>query len=118
MTVTLDGYTLNVTDITESINAVGTEWDAWENEQYTRKRKIYGKIRMWRLSCVEKDVAWSNSAANHFMTHVENGEAVTFIVDEGTRYQINTNVYIISINVSFPRGTQNIRTFSVQLREA
>jgi len=119
MTVTLDGYTLTVLSIEDFVEAVASEWHGWKNGQYTHKRMVFGKTRRWRLECVEENVAWDNSAAKHFQTHVEDGASVSFTVSEGNRYSVNTNVYILDVQVTLElTGTSNIRYFSVTLQEA
>jgi len=118
MTITLDGKTLNVTSFSESVEPVAVEWDTWENGQYKRKYKAYGAVKTWTLECIEENVAWTNSAAKQFQEKAASGEQVTFIVDEGTRHQINTNVYILNVDLILELvGTQNLRRFTIKLQE-
>ncbi len=65
-----------------------------------------------------KNVAWDNSAAKHFQTHVEDGSSVSFVVSEGNRYSVNTNVYILDVQVTLElTGTTNIRHFTITIQE-
>jgi len=119
MTITIDGKQLNVTHLTEAVEAVAVESDDWRSEGYKRKIRIFGKIRRWTLDCVEKDIAWTDSAANHLQQLAENGTAVSFVIDEGNRHQVNTQVYVLNVQVTLDLvGTQNIRHFIIQLQEA
>jgi hypothetical protein len=120
MTFTIDSYTLNVTDFSESSQPIGPEWFAWENQALALKRFVYGLKRVWSLSCVEKDVAWANSAALYLRNKLQSGETVTFTVDEGDRYQLSaTNCYVVNVQIEMRLvGGQNIRYFTVQLKEA
>jgi len=120
VTFTVDTYTLNVTDFSEESQPTATEWPTWENQALALKRFVYGLKRVWRLSCVEKDVAWANSAAKYLRDKAQQGAVVTFTVDEGSRYQLPaTNVYVVSVSIEMRLvGGQNIRHFTVQLKEA
>jgi len=120
MTFTIDTYTLNVTDFSESSQPTASEWHAWENQALALKRFIYGLKRAWQLSCVEKDVAWTGSAALYLRNKAQSGEKATFTVDEGDRYQLSaTSVYVVSVSIEMRLvGGQNVRYFTVQLKEA
>ena len=120
MTFTIDSYTLNVTDFSESSQPSATEWHAWENQALALKRFVYGLKRSWKLSCVEKDVAWTNSAALYLRNKAQSGEKVTFTVNEGDRYQLpSTSVYVESVEIAMELvGGQNIRHFALTLKEA
>lgn len=119
MTFTIDSFTLNVVDLTETSSPVGAEWHAWENEQIVLKRYIYGIKRTWRLTCIEKDVAWSNSAARYLQQKMAAGETVQFSVNEGDRYSLPaTTCHIAGLELEIePAGQQNIRKYVVILRE-
>jgi hypothetical protein len=120
MTFTIDSYTLNVTDFSEQSQPTASEWDSWENEALALKRFVYGLKRVWSLSCVEKDVAWSSSAALYLRDKLQSGDTVTFTVDEGDLYQLSaTSVYVVNVSIEVKLvGSQNIRYFTVQLKEA
>jgi hypothetical protein len=120
MTFQIDSYTLNVTDFTEQSQPTASEWFAWENQALALKRFVYGLKRVWSLSCVEKDVAWSNSAALYLRNKLQTGDTVTFTVDEGDRYQLPaTSCYVVNVQIEMKLvGGQNIRYFTVQLKEA
>ena len=119
MVYTIDNYTLNVTDFSETSSPIGVEWYAWENGQIIIKRYIYGAKRTWRLTCVEKDVAWSNSAARYLQQKMAAGETVQFSVNEGDRYSLPaTTCHIAGLELEIePVGQQNIRKYVVILRE-
>jgi hypothetical protein len=118
--VSLGEKSLNVIRIEEEDAPIIVEWDAWENQQYKRKLIAYGMVRKWRLTCVETDVNWSNSAVPYLQSKASSGEAITFSADLGNRFSINTSVYVLGIELELDvsAGAQNIRTFIVQLREA
>jgi len=117
MTFTIDTYTLNVLDFTEESSPTATQWYAWENDALKTKNFVYGLKRRWRLRCVEKNVAWSNSAAKYLREKCQNGEAVEFTVDEGDKYQLPaTNVYVLSITIEMETAG-NVRYFSIILKE-
>jgi len=120
MTFTIDTYTLNVTDFSESSQPTASEWNAWENQALALKRFVYGLKRVWNLLCVEKDVAWTNSAALYLRNKAQLGDKVTFTVDEGDRYQLSaTSVYVVNVSIEMKLvGGQNVRYFTVQLKEA
>jgi len=120
MTFTIDSYTLNVTDFSEQSQPTASEWHAWENQALALKRFIYGLKRVWQISCVEKDVAWTGSAALYLRNKAQSGEKATFTVDEGDRYQLSaTNCYVVSVSIEMRLvGGQNVRYFTVQLKEA
>jgi len=119
MTFTIDSYTLNVTDFSESTEQIGAEWSAWEDEKVVIKRFVYGVKRIWRLNCVEKDVAWSSSAAKYLQQKMAAGDTVTFTVDEGGRYSLpSTAVYVAALEIEMETaGIQNMRRFTVVLKE-
>ena len=120
MTFTIDDYTLNVLDFSEEAESIGAEWIGWENAQLQRERFVYAVKRTWRLNCIEKDVAWPSSIINYLQQKMAANETVTFTVDEGDRYQLPaTTVHVAGIEFNMqPAGTQNIRFFTVTLKEA
>jgi len=119
MPVTLGTKTLNVENITEEATPIIVEWDAWENQQYKRKLAAYGVVRKWQLTCVEKDVNWSDSAVPYLQGKASTGEAISFVADLGNRFYVNTYVYVLGVSTEIEgrAGSQNIRRFTVQLRE-
>ncbi|MEM0095898.1 MAG: hypothetical protein QW660_04615 [Candidatus Bathyarchaeia archaeon] len=119
MPITLGNKTLNCTRIAETFELVGSQWDGWENGQYKRKIFTVGLIRKWTLECIEKDVAWADSAVPYLQQKAVAAEALTFSISDGNRYQVSTNVYVLNIQLTLkPTGTKNIRYFTIQLREA
>ena len=120
MTFTIDGYTLNVLNFSEEAYPIGAEWLSYENGQLKRERHVFDIKRTWRLNCIEKDVAWSGSIINYLQQRMAANETVTFTVDEGDRYQLPaTTVHVVNVEFNMPQaGGQNIRYFSVILKEA
>ena len=120
MTVTLGTKTLNCTGIRESSNPRATEWDAWENQAWTVKRRVYGVKRVWSLNCIEKGVSWADSAAKYAREQAEQGNVVQLTIDEEERYSLSaTNVYVLAVELKLDLvGAQNIRRFTVTVREA
>jgi hypothetical protein len=118
--VTLGTKSLNVENITEEATPIIVEWDVWENQQYKRKLASYGIIRKWQLTCVEKDVNWSDSAVPYLQSKASTGEVISFVADLGNRFSVNTTVYVLSVTTEIEEsaGSQNIRRFTVSLREA
>jgi hypothetical protein len=118
LTITLDGKTLTVLSLSESVSVVGTQWDAWENEAYDRKAKIYGITREWSLECIEQDVTWTNSLVKYFGTVAQNGLAVAFVSDEPAREVSGTDVYVLGVDLDLTNlGGENIRKFTLKLQE-
>ena len=121
MAITLDGKALNVRDFDESVKTVRTEWDAWEEESYVRKVKVYGAVKSWVLGCFEEGVSWTDSAAKHFQEKAEAGGAVSFQVSGLSTHAVNTNVYILNVEARYEGGVSDAtkyRVFSIQLQEA
>ena len=120
MTVTLGTKTLNCTGIHESSNPRATEWDAWENQAWTIKRRVYGIKRVWRLDCIEKGIVWTDSAAKYAREQAEEGNTVQLTINEGDRYSLSaTNVYVLAVDLRLDLvGKQNIRKFTITVREA
>ncbi|MEM1552889.1 MAG: hypothetical protein QXH03_09530, partial [Candidatus Bathyarchaeia archaeon] len=90
-----------------------------ENETLTRKKFVYGQKRVWRLDCLEKGVAWAESAAKYLMEQAAQGNVLAFSADFGDRYSVsNVNVVVEKVSVSMEQvGTQNVRRFTVTLKE-
>jgi len=64
-------------------------------------------------------VAWADSAVKQFQEKAKSGDSVVFVVNEGDRHQINTNVYILSVELILDLvGARNIRRFTVRLQKA
>lgn len=119
MGATVGAATLNVADFSVEAENVGPEWWAWESESLVRKKFVYGQKRAWRLNCIEKNVAWANSAAKYLMEQAEQNAVLTFSASFGDRYNVsNVKVIVESVSVSMEQvGTQNIRRFTVNLKE-
>ncbi|MEM4005926.1 MAG: hypothetical protein QXM43_09910 [Desulfurococcaceae archaeon] len=98
---------------------MGAEWHAWEEGQVVVKRYVYGIKRTWQLKCIEKDIAWSNSAARYLQQKMAAGETVQFSVNDGDRYTLpTTTCHITGLELEIETtGTQNIRQFTITLKE-
>jgi len=118
VTITLGTKTLNVTNISETVDIIGTQYDAWQNTVCVKKTSVYGACRKWLVDCVEKDVAWADSAANYLMGVSSGGTAITFTSDDPRR-PINSSVVVLQVALQLElTGTVNVRKFTVQLQEA
>ena len=118
LTVTLAGETLNVKSITASAQPVAVEWDSWENGTYKRKYVSFGHIRRWALICYEKDIDWTNSSYQTLEQKLKTGEKVNFTVSDSQIYNINTTVYITSLELTLEPKGSNIREFRIEIQEA
>jgi hypothetical protein len=124
MAVTIDGKTLKIEGggISENLKPVGTFTDRWVNGSYKKEAKIFGVIRSWMLRCYEENVAWANSVAKHLQEKAQEGDAVSFTVDEGSLHSVSsTNVYVLEVDVSYPKGSKAasfVRYFTLKLQEA
>jgi hypothetical protein len=117
MAVTLDGKTLTIEEgsFREVVRSVNVAWDAWENEAFTRKVKVLGSIRGWTFRCHENEsVTWTNSAAKYLQSKVGTDAAVNFTVSKGNLHSVNTDVYILIVDVSYE---QKDRYFTITLQE-
>jgi len=118
MTVTLDGKTLDAKKFGESFVVVHSQSDAWQNNKYKRKVKVWGIVRVWTLDVVESSVVWASSQAKSFQDTGEAGTTVTFTVTDEVRV-ISTSVYILDMAIQIADlAGKNIRYFTVTLQEA
>jgi hypothetical protein len=118
MTVTLDSKTLDVRGFDEDFQVVNSQWDAWQNQTYKRKVKVFGVTRQWTLDCVENNAAWASSQAKSFQDSGTAGSTVSFQVTDEVRV-INTNVYILGVKIHVADlAGKNIRYFTLTLQEA
>jgi hypothetical protein len=119
MNVTLGVKTLTVRRISLDWEVKGSLYDAYEEGAYKRKLYALGLLRKWTLDCIEKDVAWNDSAAKYAEEKAAAGEKLIFTVSGSSRYAVDTNVYVLACIVNFEAvGAQNIRTFTITLQEA
>jgi len=124
MTVTIDSKTLKVEGggIGENVEVVGSFVDKWQDSTYRKEAKIFGTVRSWTLRCYEENVSWSSSVAKHLQDKAKTGNPVSFSIDEGSLHSVSsTNVYILGVNVDYPRGskaTSFVRYFTLKLQEA
>ena len=99
MTVTLNTEELHLDALDESFSYVSVEWDAWENQAYVRKTKVYGIIKRWTLTCHEYNVPWASSVAKHMQDTVLNA-ILPFVIDiQGAFSGDNKLHQIVSVNV-------------------
>jgi len=120
MTITLGSKTLTCTHIHVGSDIRAAEWDSWENQTWVIKRRVYGLKRVWTLDCIEKNVSWTDSAAKYAREQAEQGNMVQLAIDEGDRYSLTaTNVYVLTVDLRLDLvGTQNIRRFTIKVKEA
>lgn len=111
----LNGYTLNVSDITPSVEAVIVEWDTWESSAYKRKTRILGSVTKVTIHGWEKGVAWSDSAVKNFMTLAGSDSAVNFNSDSALYVEAGANVKVLSVEC-LPGGIPNKRDYTVTIR--
>jgi len=119
MAVTVGSATLNVKDFSVATKKISPEWFDWENGQLVRKQSVYGLKRTWTLHCVEKDVAWTDSAAKYLKEQAKAGNQLSATINLGDRYSVsNVSVYVDSVRLDMKQvGSQNIRHFTVVLKE-
>jgi hypothetical protein len=118
VTITLGTKTLNVTNLSETVDIIGTQYDIWQNGACVKKTTVFGSVRKWIVDCIEKDVAWADSAANYLMSNASAGTALTFSSDDPRR-PINSSVVVLQVALQLElAGTVNVRRFTVQLMEA
>ena len=115
--VTLNGYSLCLYHSDRYFENVGvdiTQKDIWENNQFKREVTVTSTAKQWGFPCIEQDIGWSDSAAKKLQDVMADGP-VTFIVDLGSLLDVNLEVYIKSIEVTY-RGLAT-RIFTVILQE-
>jgi len=118
MTITLDSLALTVLGLEETKSPVAIFNDIWESGAYKQTITVFGSVKRWSLSCVEKDIAWANSAANHLQGHANDGASLSFSVSEGDLHTVSTNVKVLRVSVRYAEiGTANVRYFSLELQE-
>ena len=119
MTVTLDGKTLNVKDISLHYNFVGVERDIWNSTKgLCRRIKTLGVVREWTLECFEENVPWTDSVARYLEEQAAAGAELDFNVDLGDLYTVNTRIQVLGCDLSFDTtGNVNVRRFTVKVRD-
>ena len=118
---TLDGKTLNVNRLVESVDAVAVHKDAWENETYKRKVTVYGVVQAWTIDCYERGVTWANSVYKHLKGLVKSGDPVNLTISLEGEELVNTNVCVLKVSKTYLKGQgsgQKYRKFTVLLQEA
>jgi hypothetical protein len=119
MGTTLDSIALTVTKWGEDVALACSEWDAWISGTSKRKVKTYNIIRTYTLDCIEQNVLWASSIANHFEATALAGATVVFFSDSTLRPVASVNVYVKKVNYVLENlGTQNIRKVTLTLQEA
>jgi hypothetical protein len=120
MTTTLDGKTLTVTSISETLEVIATEYDQWNVTDYTIKRKLFvrGSVRNWAVVYVEDNVNWTSGSAVSFQATASAGSAVTFAITDQVRV-ISTTVKIKKVNIGpiEDLAGKNIRYVTLELLE-
>jgi len=117
MTSTLGGYVLNIEDanLGEDDVADSTLADGWKNGAFQHDFRTHRKDKSWTLRCVENNVAWADSSAKKLQTDMTTG-ALTLIVDEGVLHQVNKDVYVLAVTVTY-ESVVRIFDISVMLKE-
>ena len=119
MTVTLGSKTLNLLGLREISEVKAVKTDRWENGGYKRRYSPIGLLRKWRLECIEKNVAWNESAIKYLQEQAAQATKLDFTADLGVLYNVNTQVQVLGCRQRFnPLGEANIRRFTVTLMEA
>ena len=118
--VRVGAKTLMPTDVGESFELVGCEWDAFENESYVRKLAVLGDKRSWQITCIEKNVPWNYSATKYLQCKAWKGEPVYFKARLNSRYETEeVEAYITGLELNIPNiADKNIRHITVILKEA
>jgi hypothetical protein len=111
---------LSVTDWEETADSAYYESDTWTQAQgYKHAVRVYGKIHKWVLTCIEQNVTWANSAANYFYQLQSAGTAILFGSTDPRRIvSPPQSVVVAQVVLKLAlEGTQNIRRFTVDLRQ-
>jgi hypothetical protein len=120
MVCTLDGKTLTSLAISESLEVIGYEWDAWDTTTYKAVKKLapFGVVRRWVVNYAEDNVSWSSGSALSFQNTASAGTAVTFTVDDQVRI-ISATVKIKKVDIGPIQDLagHNIRHVTVELLE-
>lgn len=119
MTATLAGKTLSLQDVAILPEFRLNEWDSWVGSNYKRACRPLGLQKIYQITCLEKDVSWTNSAAKSFLAQMTIDSSVLLWISEGGKLTIDSaQVRILSCPVSMPQiGNQNVRFFTVTVRE-
>ena len=118
--VTLDGHSLclyHSDRYLENVNIEITQKDIWENNAFKRELTVVSTAEQWGFPCIEQDVPWSDSAAKKLEDVMADGP-VTFIVDLGSLLDLNIQVYIKSVEVTYRGLATRIFTLILQEKEA
>lgn len=89
--------------------------DSWVNGDFQHNLRTRRKDKSWTLRCVENNVAWMDSSAKKLQTDMTTG-ALTLLIDEGVLHQVNEDVYVIAITVTY-EGVVRIFDISIALKE-
>ena len=101
MTVQYNGWTLKVVNdgIEVSTSSVVAEWDAWNNNRYTKKQRPYGTYTSWSVTCLERGtVAWANSVIGSLETHMGSLISGSLVFNEGDLYSGTFTAYLRGVN--------------------
>jgi hypothetical protein len=113
MTSSLGGYPLQVEDdnLGEDDVADSAVSDGWKNGVFQHDLRTRRKDKSWTLRCIENNVAWLDSSAKKLQNDMTSG-ALRLIVDEGVLHQVNADVYVLGITVTY-EGV--VRTFDISV---
>jgi len=81
MTVTLGSKTLNLLGLSEISEVEAVKTDEWENGGYKRRYSVIGLLRKWQLECIEKNVAWNESAIKYLQEQAAQATKLDFFCD-------------------------------------
>ena len=117
--LTINGVTLSCKDFRETVVAIATEWDDWENAAYMKAWQYFTSLKRWGFRCSEYGTTWANSQYKAMRDALEAGDAVncTFIFDGETL--VNENVYTVGVTKHYRPSydVNKIREFEVEVRE-
>lgn len=95
----LDDQHLEVLNWVWDFSALSSQTTEWDENTYEVKRKIdtVGIVRVHKISCVEKGVAWTSSAASYFDPKINAG-SVLVLNSNLDVYNTNGNVNVKVLN--------------------
>jgi len=117
MTATLGGYALIVEDsnLGEDDIADTLIVDVWKNGAFQHDLLTHRKGKSWTMRCVENNVAWADSSARKLQVDMTSGE-LALIVDEGVLHQVNEDVYLLAVTVTY-EGVVRVFDLALVLKE-
>lgn len=126
MTVTINGYVLNVKSdaFRESRVFFGFEWTRWNKTSCKAELQhiAFGWIGYWEFTAYEdaNSVTWANSAANLLAATVDSGAAVSISMSAGAKHSVpaGQSVYIEEVSDPWYSDGMKTRYFNVRVRAA